>query len=259
MGSAGGVRAPCTNRRLQSNHLPAFSLMWRRGGETHRSEGWAHKGKPAYSGHYPNAVDVVVARGRRTSGVIVTNPNRYRRIENLARKTEKDRNTNEQLTTRIDDHVVPASSSTRAGPTRPLCNRACANTHDPNDAVTQLHVRDASVSPRRDEDAATSETGTGRLETRRPRLSPDAGLERDVQGLVSAILDRRVMPQTHSARHSDIVRPNRWLRPDSDSLGDWPFARLLLGEPCCTLMHRSSRRCLPVSPVSPDDDAVCSW
>lgn len=192
--------------------------------------------------------------------VIVTNPNRYRRIENLARKTEKDRNTNERTN---DTHRRPcrSSSSTRAG-RHDRCVTACANTHDPNDAVTQLHVRDASVSPRRDEDAATSETGTGRLETRRatrPRLSPDAGLERDVQGLVSAILDRRVMPQTHSARHSDIVRPNRWLRPDSDSLGDWPFARLLLGEPCCTLMHRSSRRCLPVSPVSPDDDAVCSW
>ena len=38
--------------------------------------------------------------------VIVTNPNRYRRIENLARKTEKDRNTNERTNdTRIDDHV----------------------------------------------------------------------------------------------------------------------------------------------------------
>ena len=194
--------------------------------------------------------------------VIVTNPNRYRRIENLARKTEKDRNTNERTNDthrrpcRFVEYVLPAPGR------HDRCVTACANTHDPNDAVTQLHVRDASVSPRRDEDAATSETGTGRLETRRatrPRLSPDAGLERDVQGLVSAILDRRVMPQTHSARHSDIVRPNRWLRPDSDSLGDWPFARLLLGEPCCTLMHRSSRRCLPVSPVSPDDDAVCSW
>ena len=191
--------------------------------------------------------------------VIVTNPNRYRRIENLARKTEKDRNTNERTNDthrrpcRFVEYVLPAPGR------HDRCVTACANTHDPNDAVTQLHVRDASVSPRRDEDAATSETGTGRLETRRPRLSPDAGLERDVQGLVSAILDRRVMPQTHSARHSDIVRPNRWLRQDPDSLGDWPFARLLLGEPCCTLMHRSSRRCLPVSPVSPDDDAVCSW
>ena len=192
--------------------------------------------------------------------MIVTNPNRYRRIENLARKTEKDRNTNEQLTTRIDDHVGSRRVLPRRGrDTRPLCNRLRKHARSERRRDASRARAPASVSHGRDEDAATSETGTGRLETRRPRLSPDAGLERDVQGLVSAILDRRVMPQTHSARHSDIVRPNRWLRPDSDSLGDWPFARLLLGEPCCTLMHRSSRRCLPVSPVSPDDDAVCSW
>lgn len=140
MGSAGGVRAPCTNRRLQSNHLPAFSLMWRRGGETHRSEGWAHKGKPAYSGHYPNAVD----RGCTWTRNVRCDRNKPESVpahrKSVARKTEKDRNTNEQLTT----VTHPTTMSVRvefyraAGDSRhDRCVTACANTHDPNDAVTR--------------------------------------------------------------------------------------------------------------------------
>ena len=259
MGSAGGVRAPCTNRRLQSNHLPAFSLMWRRGGETHRSEGWAHKGKPAYSGHYPNAVD----RGCTWTRNVRCDRNKPESVPAHRKSCTKDRKRPKHKRTTNDTHRRPcrfASSSTAPRATLDRCvDRLRKHARSERRRDASRARAPASVSHGRDEDAATSETGTGRLETRRPRLSPDAGLERDVQGLVSAILDRRVMPQTHSARHSDIVRPNRWLRQDPDSLGDWPFARLLLGEPCCTLMHRSSRRCLPVSPVSPDDDAVCSW
>ena len=137
MGSAGGVRAPCTNRRLQSNHLPAFSLMWRRGGETHRSEGWAHKGKPAYSGHYPNAVD----RGCTWTRNVRCDRNKPESVPAHRKSCTKDRKRPKHKRTTNDTHRRPCRFASSSTAPRATLDRgvktACANTHDPNDAVTR--------------------------------------------------------------------------------------------------------------------------
>ena len=114
VGSAGGVRAPCTNRRLQSNHLPAFSLMWRRGGETHRSEGWAHKGKPAYSGHYPNAVD----RGCTWTRNVRCDRNKPESVPAHRKSCTKDRKRPKHKRTTNDTHRRPCRFASSSPPRR---------------------------------------------------------------------------------------------------------------------------------------------